>query len=103
MDTIVAVATPPGRSAIGIVRLSGADSLPIVRSLVNDEGYNPQPAKVVLKSIHNPASGLTIDQALLSYFETPHSFTGEDVIEISCHSSPVILRLVEATLKLGPG
>jgi tRNA modification GTPase len=102
MDTIVAVATPPGRSAIGIVRLSGPESLPIVRSLVSDEGYNPQPAKVVLKSIQTPANGLTIDQALISYFETPNSYTGEDVIEISCHGSPVILRqLVDATLSLG--
>ncbi len=101
MDTIVAVATPPGRSAIGIVRLSGPESLSIVRSLISD-AYDPQPAKVILKSIHTPANGPTIDQALLSYFETPNSYTGEDVVEISCHGSPVILRqLVDATLSLG--
>src|SRR5258705_2732869 len=94
MDTIVALATPPGRSAIGVVRMSGPNSLTIARSLVCDSTFNPTPAGVVLKQIRNLSTGESIDHALLTYFETPNSFTGEDVIEISCHGSPLILREV---------
>jgi tRNA modification GTPase len=93
MDTIVAVATPPGRSAIGVVRLSGPESLAIIRRLVHDSQFTPQPNRVTLKPIVNE-SGETLDYALVSYFAAPHSFTGEDMVEISCHGSPVILRRV---------
>ena len=92
MDTIVAVATPPGRSAIAIVRLSGPQSLPIVRALTRDEQFQPEPNRVVLKQIFSPESDEVLDYALITYFKAPHSFTGEDMAEISCHGSPVILR-----------
>jgi tRNA modification GTPase len=91
MDTIVAVATPPGRSAIGIIRLSGPESLDIIRSLVHDPQFTPEPNRLTLKQIVRE-SGEPLDSALVSYFESPHSFTGEDMVEISCHGSPVILR-----------
>src|SRR6266498_4580430 len=91
MDTIVAVATPPGRSAIGIIRLSGPHSLDIIRALARDEQFAPGPNTVVLKKIVSN-SGEPLDYALVSYFQAPHSFTGEDMVEISCHGSPVILR-----------
>jgi len=90
MDTIVAVATPPGRSAIGVVRLSGPRSIDIIRALTNDEKFTPEPNRISLKQIVR--SGKPLDYALVSYFKSPHSFTGEDMVEISCHGSPVILR-----------
>lgn len=102
MDTIVALATPPGRSAVGVVRLSGPSSLKIARSLIGDGTFQPKPAHVDLRRIRNLSSGESIDQALLTYFETPHSFTGEDVIEISCHGSPLIIRqVIDSVLSLG--
>jgi tRNA modification GTPase len=93
MDTIVAVATPAGRSAIGVIRLSGPQSLNIIRALVRDEQFAPGPNTVVLKKLVSN-SGEAVDYALVSYFQGPHSFTGEDMVEISCHGSPVILRAI---------
>ena len=84
MDTIVAVATPPGRSAIAVVRMSGPEALEITRRLVNDEQFQPEPGRVVLKDIRTTTDEV-MDQALVTYFESPHSFTGEDMVEISCH------------------
>jgi tRNA modification GTPase len=101
MDTIVALATAAGRSAIGIVRMSGPNSLSITRSLVCDDEFQPEPWKAQLKKIRDPKTRVVIDQALVTHFPAPHSFTGEEVVEISCHGSPVILRLViDSVLRL---
>jgi tRNA modification GTPase len=94
MDTIVAVATPAGRSAIGIIRMSGPSCLSITRSLLCENEFRPEPARPHLKKIRDPNTSAVVDQALVTHFKAPHSFTGEDVVEISCHGSPVILRLV---------
>ena len=94
INTIVALATPTGRSGIGVIRLSGEDSLNITRKLVNDLGFSPQPRTAHLKQLHDPATGDVIDEAIITYFKAPHSFTGEDVVEISGHGSPVVLRQV---------
>ncbi len=108
-DTIVALATPPGRSGIGVIRLSGARSLEIARTLIQDENLEPESHRVVLKNLRDPDTGEILDQALLTYFKSPHSFTGEDVVELSCHGSPVLLRyLIDVVLSLdarlaGPG
>ena len=108
MDTIVAVATPPGRSAIGVIRLSGPECLEIIRHLVGDNAFTPRANRITLKRILKP-SGEILDDALVSYFAGPHSFTGEDMIEISCHGSPVIIgQLLDLIQKLdtrlaGPG
>lgn len=93
-DTIVALATPTGRSGIGVVRLSGSDAVGITSSLLNEIGYSPEPRTAHLKQLVDPASGEVIDEAIITYFKAPHSFTGEDVVEISCHGSPVLLRQV---------
>lgn len=99
--TIIALATPTGRSGIGVIRLSGGESLKIARKLVNDEGFSPVPRTAQLRPIHDPAVGDTIDEALITYFRAPHSFTGEDIIEISCHGSPVLLRqVIDVCLKM---
>ncbi len=92
MDTIVAIATPPGRSAIAVIRLSGPQSGDILRTLTRDQHFTPEPNHVVLKKLTIGDPGEVLDYALISYFKAPHSFTGEDLVEISCHGSPVILR-----------
>lgn len=92
-DTIVALATPAGRSGIGVVRLSGGDALEIARKLVADNEFFPRPRTTTLRTLHQ-TSGEAIDAAIVTYFKAPHSFTGEDVVEISCHGSPVLLREV---------
>ena len=91
-DTIVALSTPLGRSGIGVVRLSGPGSLKIAASICSD-GYKPEPRTAVLRTLKDSA-GDPIDEAVLTYFKGPNSFTGEDIVEISCHGSPVLLRQV---------
>jgi len=83
-DTIVAVATPPGRGGIGVVRLSGAGAETIARTLVARE----QP----LAPRHATFTRIAAcDQVVATFFPAPHSYTGEDVVELSAHGSPIIL------------
>ena len=101
-DTIVALSTPPGRSGIGVIRLSGEQSLDYVRALLLEEHFSPEPHRVVLKKVFDPQSRELLDRALITYFKAPHSFTGEDIAELSCHGSPVLLlHVVDALLSLG--
>ena len=93
-DTIVALATPFGRSGIGIIRLSGDFALEIIRQLVLDDSFSPEPRRAFLKKVYDPDSNELIDQVLITYFQSPQSFTGEDVIEISSHGSPVLIRQI---------
>ena len=79
-NTIVALATPTGRSGIGVIRLSGAESLEIVRKLVRDENFSPEPRFASLKKIYDLETSDVLDETLIIYFQAPHSFTGEDVI-----------------------
>ena len=89
-DTIVAIATPPGRGGIGVVRLSGGDASSIAHRLVTYP-RELQPRRATFTKVrHHDA----IDQAIATYFPAPHSYTGEDVVEISAHGSPVVLRLI---------
>lgn len=93
--TIAAIATPPGYGGIGIIRLSGGEALPFVTKLISGDqaaGFTPNQAS--FRQIINPETGVTIDNAIVTYFMKPHSFTGEDVVEISCHGSPVVLTEV---------
>ncbi|MBX7175101.1 MAG: tRNA uridine-5-carboxymethylaminomethyl(34) synthesis GTPase MnmE [Pyrinomonadaceae bacterium] len=100
-ETIIALATPLGRSGIGVIRLSGADSLKIARKLVKEENFNPKPRFSTLKKIYEIETGELIDETIITYFQSPQSFTGEDVIEIAPHGSPVILRqIIDNCLKL---
>lgn len=102
MDTIVALSTAPGRSAIGVIRISGPDSLMIGRSLVGRSDFQPEPGQVVLQTLKSSGNSEILDRALLTYFQSPHSYTGEDVLEISCHGAPVILReVIDTILALG--
>lgn len=100
--TIVALATPLGRSGIGVIRLSGGGSLPIALKLVCEEDFSPEPRYAYLKQLYDPGTSEVIDEAVITYFKAPHSFTGEDIVEISCHGSPVLLRrVIDLCLKLG--
>ncbi len=100
-DTIVALATPTGRSGIGVIRLSGTDALAITQTLVGDAAFVPNPRSAHLKQLYDPTTGDVIDEAIITYFKAPHSFTGEDVVEISCHGSPVLLRqVIDISLRL---
>jgi tRNA modification GTPase len=100
-DTIVALATPLGRSGIGVIRLSGKDALSIIRKLVRRAKFDPVPRSATLAKIYDLETGEVLDQAIITYFKTPQSFTGEDVIEIAGHGSPVILRqIIDYCLKL---
>jgi tRNA modification GTPase len=100
-NTIVALATPTGRSGIGVIRLSGADSLEIVRTLAGDKDFSPTPRTAVLQKIYDLETPDVLDETIITYFQAPRSFTGEDVIEISCHGSPVILRqIIDLCLRL---
>jgi len=100
-DTIVALSTAPGRAALGVIRLSGPGSLPIASKIISDAEFQPEPGRVTLRSLINPETGEVLDQVVLTFFRSPHSFTGEDMIEFSCHGSPVLLELLlDELLKL---
>src|SRR6185295_3270072 len=86
-DTIVAVATPPGRGGIGVVRLSGSDAPRIAQTLVaRSAPFEPRHATFARVVDDSPAS--VVDQVVVTWFSQPHSYTGEDVVEISGHGSP---------------
>src|SRR4029434_10825903 len=101
-DTIVALSTPSGRSGIGVVRLSGPDCLTFLRKLVASDLFDPEPNLLTLRVLIDPATCELLDQGLFCYFKAPHSFTGEDVVELHCHGSPVLLRsIIDAARRLG--
>lgn len=99
LDTIVAPATPPGYGGVSIVRISGSDALNIGRSISG---------KTLLKNRYTTLANLldeknlTIDSVLLTYFKGPGSYTGEDIVEISCHGNPIIVdRIISVVLSRG--
>jgi tRNA modification GTPase TrmE len=94
-DTIAAIATPPGEGGIGIVRVSGEQAFPIAERLFRRRGRTPlQSHRAYFGAIVDPATGETLDRALLLPFRAPRSYTGEDVAEFHCHGSPYLLRRV---------
>jgi tRNA modification GTPase len=100
-DTIVAIATPPGRGGIGVVRLSGPHATSIAGALL--QLATPLVARhATFGRIQNPALGELIDQVVTTWFAAPHSYTGEDVVEISGHGSPLLMsRIVAAAVDQG--
>ena len=117
-DTIVAIATPPGRGGIGVVRLSGPKAVDIARPMLRlkhdlqpgraifaelietsiaDQVRDPTPAANVAARSGHPQDSVVaerIDEVVVTYFAKPHSYTADDVIEISAHGSPIVLRHV---------
>lgn len=97
-DVIAAIATAPGRGGIGVVRVSGTGLLPFAEVLT---GKVPLPRRAALCAFLG-ADGVAIDQGILLYFPAPHSFTGEDVLELQGHGGPVVLQMLLARcLELG--
>jgi len=100
-DTIVALATPPGVGAIGVIRLSGPEAFIIANELFPSKNLLEQPTH----SLHVgmlKEEGQELDEVVLSLFKGPRSYTGEDVVEISCHGSPYIQQqIIGACIKNG--
>lgn len=93
-DTIVALATPPGRGGIGVVRVSGPQVPALARALLGDL---PAPRQAVLRAFRD-AQGEMLDHGIALYFPAPGSFTGEDVLELHAHGGPVILDMLVARI-----
>jgi tRNA modification GTPase len=102
-DAIVAIATPPGRGAIGIVRLSGTDAQNIAQRLINrSKPFRPRHATLAHVTSDPGGADAALDQVVVTYFPAPASYTGDDVVEIGAHGSPVVLRtIVSAAIAAG--
>lgn len=94
-DTIAALATAPGRAAIGIVRISGVEAGPILRNVC---GVLPEARRATVLDFTDPATNTALDRGIALYFPAPHSFTGEDVAELHAHGGPVLLDLLLRTV-----
>ncbi|MEP0367448.1 MAG: tRNA uridine-5-carboxymethylaminomethyl(34) synthesis GTPase MnmE [Cyclobacteriaceae bacterium] len=100
-ETIVALATPPGVGAIGVIRVSGPDTFAIVNGIFKGKDITTKPSHTIHFGTIRDGDAI-IDEVLLSLFKAPNSFTKEDVIEISCHGSNYIIQqLIKLLLKQG--
>lgn len=99
-DTIVAIATPPGHGGIGVVRLSGPEALAIATRLL-DRTTALRPRYATLATVVDDRSAV-IDQVVATWFPAPKSYTGDDVVELATHGSPVVMRRV-VELAIGAG
>ncbi len=107
-DTIVAIATPPGVGALGVVRLSGNRAFEVAsRVLKRPSGGSYSLADLPLRTVHyaflvDPRSGEVLDEVLFSLFKAPRSYTAQDMVEVTCHGGPLILeRALEAFIEAG--
>ncbi len=97
-DTITAIATPPGRGGIGVVRVSGPLSAAIAEAIC---GVLPPPRQAMFRQFR-AGNGETLDQGIALYFPAPHSFTGEAVLELHGHGGPVVMDLlIKRVVELG--
>src|SRR3569623_1815304 len=97
-DTIAAIATPPGRGGVGIIRLSGPSTARIAVAVV---GRVPQPRHADYR-VFRAGDGTAIDRGRALFFPAPHSYTGEDVLELHGHGGPMVVDLVlQRVLELG--
>jgi tRNA modification GTPase len=100
-DTIVAPATAPGVAAIAVIRVSGKDALGIVSQLFSSKDLAEQPSHTIHVGLVKNGKEV-LDEAVLSLFKGPRSYTGEDVVEISCHGSPFIQeKIIHAIISKG--
>jgi len=98
-DTIVAIATPAGRGGIGVVRLSGACARALASQVVTRrEPLAPREATLTKVCVRDAGTARGSDHAIVTWFPAPHSYTGEHVVEISTHGSPVVLREIVGAL-----
>jgi tRNA modification GTPase len=102
VDTIAAISTAPGFGAIAVVRISGPDALEIFRRVVPDAQSDPTPRYATMVEVCDPGGSGPVDRAVATYFAAPASYTGEDVIELSCHGGRLVPHLVlDACLSAG--
>jgi tRNA modification GTPase len=100
-DTIVAISTPPGRGGLGVVRLSGPEARAIAAPLLRLRS-ELQPHRASFGELIEPETGERLDEVVVTFFAHPHSYTTDDVVEISAHGAPVLLRhVVELCLTRG--
>ncbi len=98
MNTIVALATPAGNSGVAVIRISGEDSLSILRRLIRED-LSPEPRKMYLKNVFVKDF---VDRSLVVFFASPYSYTGEDVVEIQSHGGYFLAQaIIEEVLSLG--
>lgn len=101
-DTIAAIATPPGRGALAVLRLSGTAALAVLRRVCPELGVSSPAARHQrLLAIHHPESGELLDRGLVTLFPGPRSYTGEDVVEISTHGGYLTPQLILDALLAG--
>ncbi len=93
-DTVCAVSTPHGVGGISVIRVSGPQTFAIVSKICPFLPAHPESHRVYLGNLKNAQSGDEIDEVLVTYFKHGKSFTGEEVIEISCHGSPLICQTI---------
>jgi len=93
-ETMVALSTPLGKSGIGVIRLSGKESLNLMGKLFRSGSKTLQDRSPLVGNIFHPTTQQILDQVVVTYFQAPRSYTREDVIEISCHGSPVLLKAI---------
>ena len=99
-DTIVAIATPSGRGGIGVVRLAGPEAVRIACVMTGRDEFAARHA--TLTTVTADGGSGVIDEVVATWFQAPHSYTGDDVVEVSGHGSPVTLaRIVEYAIGLG--
>ncbi len=100
-DTIVAISTPPGRGGIGVVRLAGPEAQAIAAPLLRLK-HELQPGHAIFGELIEPSTGESIDEVVVTFFQKPHSYTTDDIVEISAHGAPVVLRhVVELAVAAG--
>jgi tRNA modification GTPase len=101
-DTIAAIATPAGRGAVALLRVSGPDALSVLRALAPSVGDAPAPRVQRLVALRHPETGELLDRGLVSYFPAPASYTGEHTVEIATHGGVLTPKLVlDALLAAG--
>lgn len=104
-DTIIAIATPPGFGGLGIVRISGPGALGVARRIFEPKAKTKRPfpeRQLIFGSVRDPDGRRALDEAFLTYFKGPRSYTREDVVELSVHGSPAVLESILRTgTKLG--
>jgi tRNA modification GTPase len=99
VDTIIALSTPPGVAALAVLRLSGSESRGIVEQLIVTK-VEWEPGRAVYRTLVYQKQ--TLDDVVLTFWQSPHSYTGEDTVEISCHGNPhIVENILQACLELG--
>ena len=90
-QTIYALSTVYGKSGVAVVRISGKNALNTVKELTNLDSQTLRPRYAYFAALHTKQTKEPLDHALVLYFNAPHSFTGEDIVEIQCHGSKAVL------------